>query len=451
MRNISLTKKLLLGLSVVFLAFIIMVTFINFSVFDEKLSPEVAETLEPVKMPPANENAFLAIWGLSASSEKNIVATGEALIARYRENRDKRKIDEITVKDYTEILGGENLDASWDDDYQRCTARSEFGCASKLAKQLSDQPIVDPRLVLLLNRYEQITAMTKFQHMGYITFASPLPPYGVLMKLQRIKIANAYNAENASDFIQRIGKDLRFWKMLLKNGNTLLDKMIAVASVWSDLQVLSEFLKKHPEVTANESRLIHEVLRPLSNQELNISEAFIFEQRAFYNTLNSINPEQLEMAFGLSSRPIFWLMQTNATINDYQQYFIHPINRLSELSSKDFYQAINDKTSCCFQELKSLGDFSPNSLYNLGGKSLLSATLIQGQDYIARVHDLNGLISLVRLQLLLKNIPDESLETSINSSNITNPYTGEPMIYDQENNWLGFECLNEGSFCKVRL
>ncbi len=451
MRNLSLTKKLLLGVLAVFLIFIFIVIFVNFSAFDEELSPEVAESLKPVKMPPVNENAFFAIWGLSASNDKNVIHAGSALITRYLENKEQRDLDEITADDYTEILGGKDLDASWEDRYERCTARSEYGCMAKLAHQLSNEPIDDPRLILMLSRYEQITQMSNFQHIGHLTFVSPLPPYGLLMKLRRLKTASALNSESSSEFIQQINQDLNFWRMLLKNGNSLIDKMIAVAGIWSDLQVLSELLKNHTEITADEFQLVNTMLTPLSKQELNISEAFEFEQRAFYNTLTSIKPAQLEMAFGLSSSPIFWLMQTNATINDYQQYFIHPINRLSELSSKDFYQAINDKANCCFQELKSLSDFSPNSLYNLGGKLLLPATLIQAQDYIARVHDLNGVISLVRLQLLLKTVPDEQVEESINSSNITNPYTGEPMIYDRKDKWLGFECLNEGSFCKIKI
>lgn len=450
MRNPGLIKKLLLAALSVFLTFAFIITLVNLPIFDEELSPEVTETLKQVKMPPVSENAFFAIWGLSASNNKNMVDTGSALITRYRENREQKNLDEITAEDYAEILGGANLDTSWEDEYEWCTARKKFGCAAKLASQLENKPIDNPRLILMLERYEQITQMSNYQHIDHLTFASPLPPYGMLMKLRRLKMANVLYSETSSKLIQRFKQDLIFWKMILKNRDTLIDKMVAVASIWSDLQILSEFLKTRSDISVNDLQLIDNMLSPLSPQELDISNAFEFEQQAFYNSLTSNNSELLESAFNLSSTPISWLIQPNATINDYQEYFVQPVNQLNDLSSKEFYKAIN-RTSCCFKELETLVSFSPTSFYNLGGKLILSKSLFGAQDYIARVHDLNGVISLVRLQLQIKKYPDRSIGELINHSEITNPYTGESLIYDKNDNWLGFECLNKGSFCKIKI
>lgn len=454
MKNFSPAKKLLLGLLAVFLTFIIIVVVIDFSIFDEELSPQVVETLKPIKMPLNHENAFFAIWGLSASSNKNMIKTGEALISRYRENRAKRGNDEITIEDYTEILGGKDFDASWQDDFEGCTARREYGCASKLAKQLREHPVDDPRFILMLDRYEQITSMTNFKHMGNLTLVSPLPPYGNLMKLHRIKIANAYNADSPADFIRQMSKDLKFWKMLLNNGNTLIDKMIAVASIWSNLQVISEYAKTTQDLTSQDYSAINTMLAPLTKQESDIGNAFGFEQQAFYTAILSMNSEQLDLAYGSDKIILHWLIQPNATINDYHQYFTQRLQQLSRLTAPDFYKTINatdnGQKTCCFKELESLISFSPSSLYNLGGKLLLADAIFQGQDYVARVHDMNGVISLVRLQLLAKEYPDVSIGELINRSETTNPYTGEPVIYDENEKSLGFECLNKGSFCKIK-
>jgi len=451
MKYFSPAKKLLLGVLTIFVTFIFIIVVINSSIFDEELSPQVAETLKTIKMPANNKNAFFAIWGLSATSEKNVIETGKALIARYRENRDKRGIDEITNEDYVEILGGENLDASWEDDYERCNARREYGCTMKLTSQLDNKPIKDPRLLLMLERYEQITKMSNYQHIDHLTFASPLPPYDILMKLRGLKLANALGSENSYGLIQQLSQDLVFWRMMLEKGDTLIDKMVAIAGIWSDTQVISEYLVNQSTLAVDDLQMLNTLLEPLSQQELAISEAFKFEQQSFYNTLNSSNREQLEQAFGMVSKPLYWLIQKNATINDYQQYFVQPINQMNSLSTRDFYKAYNDKSTCCFKELERLVNFSPSSLYNIGGKILLSESLFGAQDYIARVHDLNGVISLVRLQLQLMGLPDDTLGDLINRSKITNPYTGEPMTYDKKNNWLGFECLNEGSLCKIEL
>ncbi len=150
-----------------------------------------------------------------------------------------------------------------------------------------------------------------------------------------------------------------------------------------------------------------------------------------------------------------WFFQPNSTINTYHQYFTAPLINMPKLSVREFYNRIKPdatgQSDCCFREFENMVSFSPASLYNIGGKMLLSTSPFGAQDYIARVHDLNGVISLVGLQLQLKDVSEETIGDRISRSNITNPYTREPMIYDKENNWAGFECLNEDSFCKIRL
>jgi hypothetical protein len=93
---------------------------------------------------------------------------------------------------------------------------------------------------------------------------------------------------------------------------------------------------------------------------------------------------------------------------------------------------------------------SPSSLYNVGGKMMLSTMLFNAQDYIARVHDLSGVINLVRLQILVASTDKPANET-VEGSMLKQPYNGQPMIYNRESNTLEFECLNKGSVCQVRI
>ena len=82
---------------------------------------------------------------------------------------------------------------------------------------------------------------------------------------------------------------------------------------------------------------------------------------------------------------------------------------------------------------------------------LLNISIWSPTDYIARVHDLNGMISLVKLQLQLKDSAKDAVSSLINQSAIKNPYTGKAMDYDAENNWLGFDCLGKSAQCRVKL
>jgi len=129
--------------------------------------------------------------------------------------------------------------------------------------------------------------------------------------------------------------------------------------------------------------------------------------------------------------------------------FIKPIIRLSKQPKEVFYQTVQSDQFNLGENIKV--NFSPSSLYNLVGKMLLNLSIWSPTDYIARMHDLNGMISLVKLQLQLKQTATDSIEEAVKNSSITNPYTGEPMDYDKENNWLGFKCLEATSQCRIKL
>lgn len=448
-------KKVLIAFVAIVILFTTITLVINSSVFDEALSPEVVKSLKPVKMPPDEENAYFAIMGLSASNEANMVTTGRRLIDQYLKNRDENNLDELTSEDYTKILGNKDLDDNWQDQINRCSSRTELGCTLKLYQQLSEQPIDEPRLSLMLKRYQHIIEMTQYQPMGHLTFGSPLPNYGTLMKLRRIKLAYAFGSNDPHDFIQYIEKDLKFWKLLLELEGTILDKMVAVASIWSSLHAVVEFTQFHKELSTLDIERLNAILTPLTEEQLDISTAFMYEQKALYGTLKMTDPEQLTAAFGLSSKPISFLIQPNATINDYNQFFIQPLVKLSKSSSKSFANRVNqtqnDQKNCCFNEIQELVDFSPSSLYNLGGKLLLSTSIFQAQDYIARVHDVNGVILLAQLQLEIIKNPEQNIKWLIKNSQITSPYNNQPMSYDEEKGLVRFTCLDKASTCNIKI
>lgn len=74
------------------------------------------------------------------------------------------------------------------------------------------------------------------------------------------------------------------------------------------------------------------------------------------------------------------------------------------------------------------------------------------QDYIARVHDLDGRITLVLLQAEIALNPDKRVEEVVAASHYRNPYTGAPMDYDAEAGTVSFRCLAVGEgVCAVRI
>jgi len=440
MKNLSLVKKISFSFLAVFLVLLFIVVFVNISIFDEELEPEVVNLLQPIVMPRDEDNAFYAIWGLEAATHMNMVETGKALILNYQLNKDRKEHDGLSP--------AKDLDIHWKEEIENCVARKQSNCSSLLNAQLHEIPIKSERLELMLARYRQVIAMQEFQQIDDYTITSPLPPYGTLMKLKRINLAQALDISDFKYFYAILKNDLVFWKMLLLKGDSLLDKMIAVASIWSDLHTISEYVTKHNITSIGQLSDLRTLLNPLTPEELNIGESYIFEQRAFDKYLTSYANDK-------TSRPLNWLFQPKATLNAYNRLFTQQLVQLSAQSRMDFYETIrethNGKLVCCFKELEQPRPFSPSSIYNYGGKLLLSNSSFQAQDYIARVHDLNGMLSLMRLKLSLQSIDKSALTSTILKSKERDPYDNQPMDYNEIRATLGFNCLDKSSVCLIEL
>jgi hypothetical protein len=449
MSRLQVTKKLGVAIGATFLLFILILTFANFKSFDEPLSAEVTQALLAQKMPADRNNAYVAIWGLTAANDKDMLSAGRAILKRYQVNQAQRGKDELTEQDYQEILANKGLDKTWQSKIDNCHVRKHQDCSLKLARQMAQQPIESPRLDLLMQRYQRIKSLNDYQNINHLTFATPLPPFGPLLGLTKLSQAKALNNYNPSEFIAYLSTELKFWRMLLSQGDTIMDKMIANVGYRINLAATSNFLSSNTTLSKPQIAKLKQLLSPLSPSELDISEAFLFEEKAFYNTLKNIDADQLKEAFGLSSSPMAWLIQPNATINDYHELFVKKIQQLGALDTAQFAKAITLKKgdSCCFEEMRDLSSISFSALYNLGGKSLLTATLFNGQDYLARIHDLNGMIGLTQLQLSL--IEDKVTANSWLDSNTS--ILGHSIVYHQQANSIEFDCLDKHSVCKVQL
>ncbi len=449
MSRSQITKKLSIGAAIIVLIFISILTFGNLDSFDEPLSPEVKAALAPIKMPEDKTNAFIGIWGFTAKSGEDIFSAGRAMIDRYRHNREIKKQDELTQQDYQSLLADNQVDKHWQSAIDQCHVRKNQDCTIKLAASLLEQPIESKRFQEMLSRYQLVRSLKNYQHFDDLTFASPLPSFGPYLSVSKINHAMHLNQGNADVFIENIQQELAFWRMMLVKGDTILDKMIANAGYRISLSATSNFLANKPSLNKIQINQLKWLLSPLTQEELDISEAFIFEEKAFYNTLKNMDAEQLEDAFGLASTPAAWLVQINATMNDYHELFVAKIEQLGELSTEPFAQAIQPKGdgSCCFQELESLSSISFSALYNLGGKTLLTTSLFSAEDYLARIHDLNGIIGLVGIQL--ETGGDSTLvESKLKQSNII---LGHRVRFDSNEKSLGFSCLDKHSICKILL
>ncbi|WP_196141053.1 hypothetical protein [Aliikangiella sp. G2MR2-5] len=444
----TMIKRLSLYLLGLIITFLLIVKAINLSIFDEQPSEGVTQVMKPYQMPPASQNAYFYLFGMQSAASRDPHSTGQRLEERYRHNRDNLGKDELSDDDYNEILGATGLDKEWTERFERCRSRTEEGCLQKILTQLDDLNFEAPRLSLMLERYQTLIKFRDYSFPNGFTFYSPLPGYAAPMSLQQLTLAKAFQSGLSTRFISAVDKDLRFWRMILDKGSSLIDKMVAIAAIWNDLKYLSDFMNLR-ELNDSDKEQLANILTGLSAQEKDISEAFILEAASMYRQLENISDEELESFFESSNWLMNQLIQINATNNDHYRLFLAPILELSKLDSQAFYKSLPEGSSK-FEDRVKLS-LSPSNLYNLGGKLLLQNSGWMASDYIARVHDLNGMFALVSLQLSLDGLSDDSIASTINSSQYRNPYTGKPFTYNETTKELGFECMNKESSCKIKL
>lgn len=414
----------------------------NLSLFDEKLLPEITEKLSNPVNPNIEGNAAYHLYGIAAASDKDPYQVGKAVVARLQSKHGKGKMANLTEQETIDLYGGKE---KWDDSWQtiyptaNCNPRGEDNCFAGLLAQVEAQPLSDPRLLTQLNRYNDIIQLPYFiEDIRLMDYTSPLPDYYVIMQMGKISQTNAYLAYGLNGLINNSQTDMQFWRMTLRECQTLIGKMVAIASLRRNLSALSYAINKETTLSPDQVQSLKALLKPLSPEELSMEKTLIGELRFSVENSQSA-PDQIPEG---ESPILAFLTQPGASINLLYRQTLKPAFELNRLSAKDFYEAAQIP-------IKAI-EFSRLNPYNLGGKIYASKNW-QYSPYIGRAHDLSGIYSLVSLQLELKINSLQDVAAAIKSSDHKNPYTGKPFDYDSTTNTLSFQCFDIKDVCKIQM
>lgn len=437
-------KGLLIRASLL-IAFLIAATlFINLPWFDDPLHPELVSlgSPRPVSM---NDNSYPLIHGFSAAEDKDAYAVGLAIVRNMRERHQQGEKTPIGTEEMSDLLGGADLDKEWRSSVQSvyCNSRLAIDCAGLLIAEIERLDFDQPRLRRLLERYGQILQAQRFQENEEVDSSTPWPAYGLLMHVARVRLASSFQHDTAEHFLAKVEEDIRFWRIMLRDGQSLIAKMVALAGFRNDLEYLSAFMRLR-DLDSNEIQSIRDFLRPLTSDELDIGESFLAEFR-----MSLLSDNSLFVILGDYSWVTKLFLQDRATLNEYYLKTVMPLMLRASLSAEEFYdQRGYDKLVYRFRVF-------PPPLFNLGGKLALKrmSSEYSVQDYISRMHDVDGRVALVLLQAEIEESSDLGAEDILQSSAYRNPYTGEAMRYDTSANTIGFECLTENptDVCSVRI
>jgi hypothetical protein len=425
-------------------ALLVFTIFINLSWFDEELHPQL-QALKTLQTVPMDDNAYPLLWGLAAADNKDPLMVGKAIVARQRALYQEGKKIEISADELSEYFGGQDLDAEWQDSYQSlsCNSRLSIDCASQSLDEVKPLGIVSERLRLVFQRYEQMLSQAHFQENQEGDIFSPLPSYGLVMNVARIYLSNKATNASSSEFIEAADQDRKFWLRMLRDGDYLIAKMVALAGIRNNLQMLST-LTRNGYFTTTELKQLSSIIQPLTEAERDIGETFLAEMR-----INILGWDYQGLAHGDPSWLEKLFTQKNATLNEVYLKIMLPVQLHATRTASEFYQQQGFK-----RQPFNVRAFPPD-LYNLAGKMSLKESWAgyDIQDYVTRTHDVNGQISAFLLQLEVALNPDKGIQQIIQQSQHRNPYTQQPMDYDPQVKTLGFECLGKNSkdVCKVQL
>lgn len=417
---------------------------INLAWFDEPLLPELAALQTPAEV-SMDGNAYPLIYGLPAADDLDSRRVGLEIVGRLRARYAAGQQITIADDELAGILGGTALDEAWRNALPalECNARFELDCAGALQAEVADAMQMHPRLALVLERYERILAAPRFAENQEFDAYTPLPPYGLLMAVSRVRLARSLSQESTLRFIERAGDDFRLWRTMLEDGQSLVSKMVALAGLRNNLAFVSALLRER-ELAAPELARLRTFVTPLSAAERDIGETFLAELR-----IAILSHKSLVVMLGDLNLPTSLVLQENATLNEFYLTMIQNLRLRATLEPEAFVR----------RRAQEPVDFSirafPPPLYNLGGKFILKrmAAGYNWQDYITRVHDLGGRISLVLVQAETEERSSAAVADVVRGSDYRNPYTGEPFAYDAQARVLGFDCLsgNPDDVCAVAL
>ena len=402
---------------------------VNLSWFDATLHPDL-ERLKNVEPLSVADNAYPIALGFAAADGMDPRAAGENILKALHGRFLHGGPITLNAEEMNALLGRTAKSDTWQNRFGSldCNARVDLDCAERLVAEVTQSDAEDARLAVLLSRYESMIREKHFIESQERDVFTPGPPYGQIRGTGRLRLAMSLQQNSASDVLIKAAEDFRFWTNMLREGSTLVAKMVALAGMQDTLDFVSALMRQR-ELSETEIQAIHHFLRPLTAEELDIGEAFTSEARVA--VLSDTPPVAMDSPWFIQ-----WTLQKNATLNDMYSEIIIPMKFRSAMTPEAFFK------QGAYKPLNhDLGEL-PLSLFNWGGHMAFRNASWDPEQFVARTQDQNGRISLVMLQVELEQKPGADIGTLLSLSRWRNPYTGEPMKYDAASHTIGFTCLH---------
>lgn len=446
----SIALKILVGCMAGLAGFYLILVAINLT--DEDLTPEAAQFIEDPSPPPPvipeAQNAYYAFLGFTSAEGADIHAKGKAIVETYHTGiRDNPRVKWEGIPETT-LFGAERI---------RFKGKSEALCSKETPACLAHAAKSDAAIRRLLKenaalaaRYLSLATYAGYENPLRLTVAAPFPMFFDVTQtagLLRTETALMATHGRVDEAFGRLLGDLASWRRLLPGRQLLIEKMVKSFQVAHDLRLLSEMISRYG-IPKKRERQVADAVKPLMDRERDM----VAVMRNDPLSMDSLRDRTLLLSWaeseggGFVRRMEAYLAmpfyQPNATFNLYAHAWAFQME-LVRTPSAQFIEQLEAHERRFREEFTDIG-MHWYDWYNPIGK-LLFAIGSPGSvaRYPARLHDLDGMMRLVALQVQLKQraIPDGKIEEFVSESGAQyhDPYTGKPMRWDASKRTLWFE------------
>lgn len=389
--------------------------------------------------PPVAEadNGYIYALGFDVPVEENPRTWGQDRVAWSHEIvKTAAADDELAYPgpaiDFADERSTETLNLA-----EICSASTEE-CAAQLAANPAAFNTWFATEKWVVDRYTNVIAHPGWLESGKLDPRIPFPAYAPVLEAQRVYLLRLWaNADQMPmpALTQALNQDLEFWRVVLQHSDILITKMMAVAAIQHHFAWTNPILRRLPVETALQV-IPPAAQRPFSSEELSVYRCFVGEWMFSQQSMQLLLADK---SLGLISRS---LIQPQDTANHHAEQL----------------RALAERVAVPFTRLPGvLRDIDPeeNHLsffellrypYNFSGRVLLSISGPGLYDrYIARIHDLEGVRRALLLAARMRGAVNG--EELLQESRYANPYTNEPLEWDQATRaviFVGLDSDDEG-------
>lgn len=426
----------------------------------ESLDPPVANILEhslDIDEQAMQQNAYVSFMGIHAPEDTDYFLLGKQIIL----NNQQTIKAAIASNDFKPRHSGyqrkyynQNRELQLDyglseKDYQfPCRYLTDHNCTQKIIEQTNDIVQLAEKNHILLERYKQIVKLPNYD--GYYTsLKAPTLNYGNMMRLADLRLAEAsllIYENQLSEGFQILQEEVDFYKNILSGQDSLIGPMIAIRQLLTIYHVIGELLDKPELASYITDNKLEQLLAPLTTQQQQaIARSLAIERNSiFYFHFSLSNEERNELGF---------FYDQNATANKTYKKFEKAIEQalltLPEITAEDL-QVIAEPAPEIDNIISLLGYLIKEKgiyfLHNLTGEILINVGASNHyHNYQYRLYDLVSYLTLINTKLAIKqaNIEKQQIASWLKKQNIVNPYTQQPIIWDERQQLLITEWLDD--------